>query len=454
MNMFDDVVIGAGQSGPFLAARLADSGRKVALIEKVHLGGTCVNDGCTPTKALVASARAAHVAREAARWGVVISGEVRVDMNQVKTRTKAVVQASRDGLQTWLGGTKNLTLISGHGRFVSPTEVEVDGRKVSAERFFLNTGARASIPSTPGLAEVALTNTQMVELDVLPEHLVIIGGSFVSLEFAQLYRRFGSRVTVLERGPRLLSREDDDVAEVVAKVFAREGITVRTAAEVTSVEKTNGGARLSLKAGDTLEASHVLVATGRQPNSDQLGLETAGVTRDARGYVTVDDQLRTNVAHIYALGDLNGRGAFTHTSYNDFEVVAANLLDGASRSIKDRVFIANVYVDPPLGRVGLSEREARALGRPVLKGFRPMSRVSRAFEKGETDGFIKVLVDAQTKLILGATLLGVEGDEAIHVIATAMNARTPYTVLQQSVFAHPTVSELIPTVLGGLTPLT
>ena len=454
MDEFDDVIIGAGQAGPFLAARLADSGRRVALVEKRRLGGTCVNDGCIPTKTLVASARAAYVAREAGRWGVVIGGEVSVDLKKVKARKDAVVQESRDGLQSWLGGTKNLTLISGHARFVSPTELEVDGRRLRAQRFFLNTGARPILPPTPGLAEVALTNTEMMELDSLPEHLAIIGASFIALEFAQMYRRFGSRVTVLARGPRLLPREDEDAAEVVAKVFAREGISVRTKTEVASVTKTGAGARLALSSGEVLEASHVLVAIGRQPNSDQLGLDAAGVSKDAHGNITVDDQLRTNVPHIYALGDVNGRGAFTHTSYNDFEVVAANLLDGASRTIKDRLFIAGVYVDPPLGRVGMSEREARASGRPVLKGFRPMTRVGRARERGETDGFIKVLVDAETKRIVGASILGIEGDEAIHSIAAVMTAGAPYTVLQQAVFAHPTVSELIPTVLGSLAPLT
>ena len=454
MDDFDDVVIGAGQSGPFLAARLAGSGRQVALVEKTHLGGTCVNDGCTPTKTLVASARAAYVAREAARWGVIISGEIKVDFAHVKARMDQVVKASKDGLQSWLGSTKNLTLISGHARFVSPTEVDVEGRRIKGQRFFLNTGTRAVVSRTPGLAEVALTNSSVLQLDELPEHLVIIGGSYVSLEFAQIFRRFGSRVTVLERGERVLGREDADVAEVVAQVFAREGITVRTKTEVSAVQRAGSGVRLTLNGGEVLEASHLLAATGRKPNTDDLGLDSAGLTCDARGFIPVDDQLRTQVPHIYALGDINGRGAFTHTSYNDFEVVAANLLDGGTRTVKDRIFIANVYVDPPLGRVGLSEQQARASGRPILKGHRPMTRVSRAFERGETDGFIKVLVDAETRLILGATILGVEGDEAIHTIAAIMTARVPYTVLQQAVFAHPTVTELIPTVLGTLSPLT
>lgn len=453
MNDFDDIVIGAGQSGPFLAARLAGTGRRVALVEKRRLGGTCVNDGCIPTKTLVASARAAHVVREAAHWGVSVGGEVRVDFTKVKARKDAVVQESRDGLQSWLGGTKNLTLIDGHARFVSATRIEVAGRTLSAERFFLNTGARPVIPPIPGLAEVALTNTEMMELTALPQHLLIIGGSFVALEFAQMYRRFGSQVTVLERGPRILPHEDEDAAEVVARVLSGEGVTLQTHTEVASVEKTSAGVKLSLQGGGSIEGTQVLVATGRQPNADQLGLEAAGVQRDEKGYITVDGQLRSNVAHIYALGDVNGRGAFTHTSYNDFEVVAANLLEGGARTVDGRVFVANVYVDPPLGRVGLSETQARATGKKLLKGVRPMTRVGRAKEKGETEGFIKILVDAETKQIVGAAVLGVEGDEAVHVIAGAMNAKSPYTVLQQSVFAHPTVSELIPTVLGELKPL-
>jgi pyruvate/2-oxoglutarate dehydrogenase complex dihydrolipoamide dehydrogenase (E3) component len=453
MDAFQDVVVGAGQSGPFLAARLAEAGRRVALIEKRRLGGTCVNDGCIPTKTLVASARAAWMVREAHRWGVVVPPGARVELAQVKARKDEVVQASLDSLDTWLRGTAGLTLIDGHARFLSPTEIEVGDRRLTAERFFLNTGARAIVPPTPGLAEVALTNTEMMDLIVLPEHLVVVGGGVVAVEFAQMYRRFGSRVTMLLRGHGLLSREDEDVAAVVTEVLTREGIAIRTGAEVRQVARTTTGARLTLAGGEAIEATHVLVATGRAPSSDHLGLDAAGVVTDERGYVTVDGRLRTNVAHIYALGDVNGRGAFTHTSYNDFEVVAANLLDGASRSIDDRIFIAGIYVDPPLGRVGMTEREARASGRRVLRGLRPMTRVGRAKERGETDGFIKILVDADSRLILGAAILGIEGDEAVHVIAAAMTARAPYTVLREAVFAHPTVSELIPTVLGGLEPL-
>jgi pyruvate/2-oxoglutarate dehydrogenase complex dihydrolipoamide dehydrogenase (E3) component len=452
MHTFDDVVVGAGQAGPFLAARLAEAGRKVALIEQRRLGGTCVNDGCIPTKTLIASARAAYVAREAARWGVE-TGPVRVDYARVKARKDAVVNESRAGLETWLGGLSRLTQLHGSARFTSPTTLDVGGQVVTGERFFVNVGARPVLPDTPGLAAVAMTNTEMMELTEAPEHLVILGGSFIGLEFGQAFRRFGSRVTVLERGPRLLPREDDDVVAVVQAALAREGVTLRTGVVVERVERVGQAVRLFLADGTVVEGSHLLAAVGRLPNSDRLDLGTAGVVTDARGFIVVDDALRTSVPHIWALGDVNGRGAFTHTSYNDFEVVAANLLEGQQRSIAKRPFVAAVYVDPPVGRVGWSEREALASGRPVLKGVRPMTRVGRARERGETDGFMKVLVDAETDALLGATLVGIEADEAIHVLATAMTLGATATSLRQCVFAHPTVSELIPTVLGSLTPL-
>lgn len=452
MHTFDDVVVGAGQAGPFLAARLAEAGRKVALVEERRLGGTCVNDGCIPTKTLIASARAAFVAREAARWGVE-TGPVHVDYARVKARKDAVVNESREGLEAWLGALTNLTQFRARGRFTSPTTLDVGGETVRGERFFLNVGARPVVPDTPGLREVALTNTEMMELTEAPEHLVILGGSFVGLEFGQAFRRFGSRVTVLERGPRLLPREDDDVVAVVQKALEREGVVVRTNVVVERVEKVGAVVRVVLAGGGVVEGSHLLAAVGRVPNSDRLDLQNAGVVTDARGSITVDDTLRTSAPHIWALGDVNGRGAFTHTSYNDFEVVAANLLDGQQRSIARRPFVAGVYVDPPVGRVGWSENEALASGRAVLKGVRPMTRVGRARERGETAGFMKVLVDAKTDALLGATLVGIEADEAIHVLATAMTLGATATALRQAVFAHPTVSELIPTVLGSLAPL-
>lgn len=453
---FDDVIIGAGQAGPFLAARLAERGRRTALVERRALGGTCVNDGCIPTKTLVASARAAWVARNAARWGVVVGGDVGVDMARVKERKDAVVAESRRSLATWLGSTAHLTLIDGHARFVAPDTIEVAGARITGQRFFINTGARVLVPPIPGLADVPyLTNTSIMDVDAVPAHLVILGGSYIGLEFAQMYRRFGSAVTVIERAERLIAREDTDVSTEVRAVLEDEGVSFRLASEAARVSRTSAGVAVELAdGGGTVEGSHLLLAIGRVPNSDDLGLDAAGVARDARGYVTVDDELRTSQPHIWALGDVNGRGAFTHTSYDDFQIVAANLLDGAARRVSHRIPIYGLYVDPPLGRCGMSEAEARGSGRRVLIGRRAMARVGRARERGETRGFMKILVDADSRRILGAAILGVEGDEAIHGIVDVMYADAPYTVLQQAVHAHPTVSELIPTVLGDLHPLT
>lgn len=455
---FDDVIIGAGQSGPFLAARLAKSGRRVALIERRALGGTCVNDGCIPTKTLVASARAAWVARNAARWGVELHGDVRVDMAKVKARKDAIVAESQRSLAEWLGGTEHLTLIEGHARFVAPDAVEVGGARIAGSRFFVNTGARAFVPPIPGLEEVPyLTNTSILELDTLPTHLIILGGSYIGLEFAQLYRRFGAEVTVIERGDRLIGREDAEVSAEIRAFLEEEGVTFRLQTQVTRVRRSASPHQpeieVELDRGGALQGSHLLVAIGRTPNSHDLGLEAAGVALDARGYIPVDEQLRTSQPHIWALGDVNGRGAFTHTSYDDFQIVAANLLDGGARRLDHRFPIYGLYVDPPLGRCGMNEAEARASGRRVLVGKRPMSRVGRARERGETRGFIKIMVDADTERILGAAILGIEGDEAIHGIVDVMYADAPYTVLRDAVHAHPTVSELIPTVLGELRPL-
>lgn len=467
---FDDVIIGAGQSGPFLAERLAKSGRRVALIERRALGGTCVNDGCIPTKTLVASARAAWVARNAARWGVQLQGEVKVDMAKVKARKDAVVAESQRSLARWLGGTEHLTLIDGHARFVAPDAVEVGGERITGSRFFLNTGARVLVPPITGLAEVPyLTNTSIMDVDTLPSHLIILGGSYIGLEFAQMYRRFGSEVTVIERSDRLIGREDPEVSAEIRAALEEEGVAIRLESQVARVASaearegasqggskggSQGELRIELAGGESLRGSHLLLAIGRTPNSHDLGLDAAGVATDSRGYITVDDHLRTSQPHIWALGDVNGRGAFTHTSYDDFQIVAANLLDGADRRLGHRLPIYGLYVDPPLGRCGMNEAEARASGRRVLVGKREMSRVGRARERGETRGFIKIMVDADTRRILGAAILGIEGDEAIHGIVDVMYADAPYTVLQEAVHAHPTVSELIPTVLGELRPLT
>ena len=448
---FDAVVIGAGQSGPSLAVRLAKAGKQVALVERRTLGGTCVNDGCIPTKTLIASARAAWVARNADAFGVCIGGDVSVDMQRVKARKDEVVQQSRDKLRAWLEGTKNLEVIDGHARFTGPNAIHVGDERIEAAQFFLNVGARAMIPE-PLRNIPHLTNSSMMDVDFVPEHLVVIGGSYVGLEFAQMYRRFGSRVTVVEHGDRLIGREDPHVSAEILRILERESIDVCVATDVVSAAADRDRIVLHTS-GASIEGTHVLVAVGRTPNTHDLGLAEAGVHVDARGYIVVDDELRTSVPHIWAVGDANGRGAFTHTSYNDYEIVAANLLDGEARRVDDRIPIYALFTDPPLGRVGMSRAEARASGKRVLLGRMEMANVGRARERGETDGFIEILVDADTKLVLGAAILGIEGDEVIHVLADVMYAKAPYTVISRAVHTHPTVSELLPTTLQELEPL-
>lgn len=443
---YDAIVIGTGQSGPSLAARLAVTGRRVAIVERKRFGGTCVNNGCIPTKALVASARAAYLARRGSDFGVAIDGAVRVDMKRVKQRKDAIVVKSSVGVEKWLKSTPNLTVYEGHGRFEGPHTVGVNGEVLEAPWIFVNVGARAWQPPIPGLDSVPyLNNSSMMEVDFLPEHLVIVGGSYIALEFGQMYRRFGSEVTVIERGPRLVSREDDDVSDAIRQILENEGVRVVTNAHDFAVERRGEGVAV----GDVV-GSHLLVAVGRRPNTHDLGLEKAGIAVDGNGYIQVDDQCRTSVEGVWAIGDCNGRGAFTHTSYNDYEIVAANLLDGDPRRVSDRIVAYALYIDPPLGRAGLTEKEARRSGRPVLVATRPMTRVGRAVERGETQGFMKVLVDAETKLILGAAMLGIEGDEIIHSILDVMYAKAPYTIIQRAMHIHPTVSELIPTLLGEL----
>jgi pyruvate/2-oxoglutarate dehydrogenase complex dihydrolipoamide dehydrogenase (E3) component len=454
---FDAIVVGAGQSGPFLAARLAGAGRKTLLVERGPLGGTCVNNGCTPTKSLVASARVAHLARRAADFGV-SAGPVTVDMQQVKARKDRIVNDSVVGLEAWLGKLENLTLLRGSAKFAAPHEIEVAGERYGAPAVFLNTGGRPRVMDWPGIADVPyLTNVSMMDLDVLPEHLVIVGGSYVGLEFAQIYRRFGARVTVLEYGPRLVAREDADISDAIAGILREEGIEVVTGIRDLAFRRLDGGRiGVSAMAGGMLasyDASHLLVATGRRPNVEDLDLDKGGIALDERGYIAVDDQLRTNVEGIWAMGDVNGRGAFTHTSYNDFEIVAANLLDNDPRRLSDRPVAYNLYIDPPLGRVGMTETEVRATGRPALIATRPMTRVSRAHERSETQGVMKVLVDAETRLVLGASLLGIECDEVIHLFIDNMVAKLPYTAISRTMHIHPTVSELIPTLLQDLKPL-
>jgi pyruvate/2-oxoglutarate dehydrogenase complex dihydrolipoamide dehydrogenase (E3) component len=457
MHTHDAIVIGSGQAGPFLAVRLAQSGLHVALVEREHYGGTCVNDGCIPTKTLVASARTAHVARRAAEYGVKLGGAVSVDMKAVMARKDRIVQQSVISLTQWLQGTAGLDLVWGHARFTSPDAIEVGGRALAAPKIFINVGGRAVLPDWPGIDGVpVLTNTSIMSLDVLPEHLIVVGGSYIGLEFAQMFRRFGAQVTVLEVAERLIAREDPEVSAEVQRILEREGVRFLLGVRHARVERRGDRSVVSCDAGGESHqviASHLLAAVGRRPNTDDLGLQAAGIATDSRGFITVDDQLRSNVPGVWALGDANGRGAFTHTSFNDFEIVAANLLDGDQRSARDRIAAYALFIDPPLGRVGMSEAQVRASGRPALVGVMPMSRVGRAKERGETQGFMKVLVDAQTERILGASLLCIEGDEIVHSLLDVMAADAPYRVVQRAVHIHPTVSELIPTLLGQLVPL-
>lgn len=451
---FDAIIIGAGQAGPPLAGRLTSAGMSVAVVERKLVGGTCVNYGCIPTKTLVASAHAAQVARRGADFGVG-TGVVSVDMAKVKARKDKIVHDDRHGVESWLQNMDGCTLLRGHARFTGPKTLSVDGRIIEADKIFLNVGGRAVVPDIPGLADIDyLTNVGILELDSVPEHLVIIGGSYIALEFAQMYRRFGARVTVVEKGPRLASREDEDVSAAIKDILEAEGITVALGATAMSVAKRDNGFALTPRDGaDPVLGTHLLVATGRRANTDDLGLEVAGVQTDGRGYIEVDDQLRTTTEGIWAMGDCNGKGAFTHTSYNDFEIVAANLLDGDPRRVSDRVTTYALYIDPPLGRAGMTVDEVRASGRRALVGKRPMTRVGRAVEKGETQGFMKIVVDADTEEILGAAILGVGGDEVIHSILDIMSAKKPYTAISRTMHIHPTVSELVPTMLQGMTPL-
>jgi pyruvate/2-oxoglutarate dehydrogenase complex dihydrolipoamide dehydrogenase (E3) component len=453
---FDAIVVGAGQAGPALAARFDREGLKTALIERRRLGGTCVNDGCIPTKTLVASARAAHVARRGAEYGF-SAGEVRVDMRAVKARKDGVVGHSRQSLASWVGGMKNVSLIEGHARFTAPRTLAVGGRQFQAERIFLNVGGRAFVPDIPGVKDVPfLTNTTMMDVDFVPEHLVVIGGSYIGLEFAQMYRRFGAEVTVVEKMAKLLPREDDDVAAGIREILEREGLVIRTDAECMALGRENGriSVRLECRDGEPVaEGSHLLLAVGRAPNTHELGLKEAGIETDARGFIKVDDTCRTSAEGVWAMGDANGRGAFTHTSWNDYEIVAANLFDNDPRKIADRIPCYALFIDPALGRVGMNEEEARKSGRRILAGKMPMTRIGRAREAGEMQGFMKVLVDADSKELLGAAILGLNGDEIVHSLLDVMYAGKPYTTIQRAVHIHPTVTELVPTLLGQLKPL-
>jgi pyruvate/2-oxoglutarate dehydrogenase complex dihydrolipoamide dehydrogenase (E3) component len=454
---FDAIIIGTGQSGPALAGRMSAEGLRVAVIERHLFGGTCVNVGCIPTKTLVASARAAHMTRRGADFGVVIEGQVRVDMAAVKARKDRIAGESNIGVTQWLDGMANAIVYRGHGRLTGPDRVEVGGETLRAPRIVLNVGARALVPELPGLGDVEyFTNSGMMDVDFLPDHLIIVGGSYIGLEFAQMYRRFGSKVSVIEQGDRVIARDDEDVSQAVRQILEGEGVEIHTGAKCIAVEADGAGAAVSLDCADgprRVAGSHLLLAVGRRPNTDDLGLAEAGVVTDARGYIQVDDQLRTHVDGIWAIGDCNGRGAFTHTSYNDYEILAANLFDNDPRRVSDRITCYGLFIDPPLGRVGLTEAQVRASGRRALMGKRPMSRVGRARERSETQGFIKIIVDADSNEILGAAILGINGDEVVHGLLDIMYAKAPYTVISRAVHIHPTVAELVPTVLQELKPL-
>ena len=454
-EQFDAIVIGAGQAGPALAARLGAEGLKTAIIERKLLGGTCVNVGCIPTKTLVGSARAIHMARRGGEYGF-SAGEVKVDMKAVKARKDGVVGQSSGGVATWIAGMKNVTLIRGQARFTAPRTLAVDGRTLLADKIFINVGGRATVPDIPGLNDVPyLTNSQMMEVERVPEHLVIIGGSYIGLEFAQMYRRFGAQVTVIELAPKLLAREDEDVAAEIRAILEREGVAIHFGVQGLAFSKLNDRISVQFQSNGNqteVQGSHLLLAVGRVPNTHDLGLKEGGIAADPRGFITVDDQCRTSAEGVWALGDVNGKGAFTHTSWNDQEIVAANLFDNDPRKISDRISCYALFIDPPLGRIGMNEAEAKKSGRKLLAGKMLMTRVGRAKEMGETQGFMKVLVDAETKELLGAAILGLNGDEVVHSLLDVMYAKKPYTTIQRAVHIHPTVTELVPTLLGSLRP--
>ncbi|MGI4880311.1 MAG: FAD-containing oxidoreductase [Janthinobacterium lividum] len=454
---FDAIVIGAGQAGPALAGRITAAGMTVAVVERHLFGGTCVNTGCKPTKTLVASAYAAHLARRGAEYGVV-TGEVRVDMGRVHARSQKISADGRAGVENWLRAMERCTVLTGHARFIGPRAIRVGDESLEADRIFINVGGRAAVPDMPGIADVPyFDNSSLLATSLLPRHLVVVGGSYIGLEFAQMYRRFGAEVTIIEKGPRLIGREDAELSDAIRAMLEAEGIAVRTGAECMSFAPHADGVAATIDCTDgapEVIGSHLLLAVGRRPNTDDLGLEAAGIAADPRGYIVVDDRLETNVAGVWALGDCNGRGAFTHTAYNDFEIVAANLLDHADRKVSDRIPAYALYTDPPLGRVGLGEAEAIAAGYRVLIGRRPMTQVGRAVEKDETLGLMKIVVDADTRKILGAAILGTGGDEAIHAVLDMMAGGGDVDTLARTMHIHPTVSELVPTIAGDLHPPT
>lgn len=454
---YDAIVIGTGQAGPSLAERLGKAGWKVAVIERHLFGGTCVNTGCIPTKTLVASAKIANMVNRSSEYGIDISGNIKIDMKKVKTRKDEISGTSNQGVENWVKNMQNVDVYEGHGKFEDNKTIKVNEEILKADNIFINVGGRANIPPIQGLNDVRFyTNSGMMSVDFIPEHLIVIGGSYVGLEFAQMYKRFGSKVTIVETAGRLIAREDEDISDNIKEILEDEAVNIRLSAECINVNKKGKEILVGVdcESGDKeISGSHLLLATGRIPNTDDLGLENTDIEIYERGYIKVDDELKASVQGVWAIGDCNGRGAFTHTSYNDFEIVAANILDNDPRKVTDRILCYGLFIDPPLARIGMTEDQVKKSGKKALVGFRQMSRVGRAREKGETKGFMKVIVDAESKEILGAAILGVDGDEAIHCILDVMYAKAPYTTIQRAVHIHPTVAELIPTVLGSLQPI-
>lgn len=452
---FDAIIIGTGQAGPSLAASMAKNGWKVAIVEKGYLGGTCVNVGCTPTKAYVASARRAFIAKNSTDLGIEVNGEIKVNLKTIKERKDKMIEGSRTGLEKMLGDNKNITLIRGKANFLSNNTVKVEGTKYEADKIYINVGGKPRIPD--GFKDVAyLTNESILELEEVPEHLIIVGGGYIGLEFGQMFRRFGSKVTILDRGDQLLKKEDPEFGKAIEEIFTNEGIDVRLNSECISAKDKKGKIEVSINCeGDQLyiEGSHLLLAAGRIPNTSDLGLENTDVSLDNRDYIKVNDELLTSASNIWALGDCNGEGAFTHTAYNDFQIVNSHLFEDKKRKLSDRFTCYAAFIDPPLARIGLNTEDIKKARIKAKVASRPMTKIARAKEMGETQGMLKIYIEDTTEKILGATFLGTGADEYIHTIIDQMYAGQPFTVIRDAVHIHPTVSELIPTMLENPKPI-